>query len=85
MMSVVVEGAGRRLLLTKGAPESVLSRCSAALANDEATSGGGGAGGGGGLSGISTSGRGVVQMTDGMRRSLLERMGQYGGEAWGVG
>jgi hypothetical protein len=31
--------------------------------------------------GIATSGRQVVPQTEGMRRSLLERMGQYGG-AW---
>ncbi|GBF97625.1 calcium-transporting ATPase endoplasmic reticulum-type [Raphidocelis subcapitata] len=33
MMSVVVAGEGRSLLLTKGAPEAVLSRCATALLN----------------------------------------------------
>ncbi|WIA41984.1 hypothetical protein OEZ86_009286 [Tetradesmus obliquus] len=72
MMSVLVEGQGQRLLLTKGAPESVLGRCSHALANaDEA---------GGSSSSSSAAGGGeVVAMTEGMRRSLLERMAQYGG------
>eukprot|EP00878_Enallax_costatus_P002773 GHUV01002963.1.p2 GENE.GHUV01002963.1~~GHUV01002963.1.p2 ORF type:complete len:560 (+),score=121.05 GHUV01002963.1:3990-5669(+) len=36
MMSVLVEGQGQRLLLSKGAPESVLSRCSHALVNSGA-------------------------------------------------
>lgn len=69
-MSVLVEGQGQRLLLTKGAPESVLGRCSHALANaDEA----------GGSSSSAAAGGEVVAMTEGMRRSLLERMAQYGG------
>jgi magnesium-transporting ATPase (P-type) len=84
MMSVLVQGAdGKQLLLTKGAPESVLSRCSSALANAEAA---GAAHGGSGASssGVVTSGRGIVPLTDGMRRALLERMGQYGGERAGA-
>lgn len=75
-MSVLVQGEGQQLLLTKGAPESVLGRCSSALANAEPPPTGGAAAGG---SGIATSGRQVVPLTEGMRRSLLERMGQYGG------
>lgn len=63
-MSVLVEGQGQRLLLTKGAPESVLSRCSHALVNSAVTSGQGE----------------VVGMTEATRRALLERMAQYGGK-----
>jgi hypothetical protein len=77
-MSVLVQGEGQQLLLTKGAPESVLGRCSSALANSEPPPTGGNAAMG---TGIATSGRQVVPLTEGMRRSLLERMGQYGG-AW---
>jgi hypothetical protein len=77
-MSVLVQGEGQQLLLTKGAPESVLGRCSSALANAEPPPSGGNAAMG---TGIATSGRQVVPLTEGMRRSLLERMGQYGG-AW---
>lgn len=74
-MSVLVQGEGQQLLLTKGAPESVLSRCSSALANAEAPpTGAAGVG-----SGIATSGRQVVPLTESMRRALMERMGQYGG------
>lgn len=75
-MSVLVQGEGQQLLLTKGAPESVLGRCSSALANSEPPPSGGNAAMG---TGIATSGRQVVPLTEGMRRSLLERMGQYGG------
>jgi magnesium-transporting ATPase (P-type) len=77
MMSVLVEGQGQRLLLTKGAPESVLGRCSHALANAD----------GGAAPGSSSSAAGggeVVAMTEGMRRSLLERMAQYGGVSFRV-
>lgn len=73
-MSVLVQGEGQQLLLTKGAPESVLGRCNSALANSEPPPTGGSAG-----SGIAAGGRQVVPLTEGMRRSLLERMGQYGG------
>lgn len=75
-MSVLVQGEGQQLLLTKGAPESVLSRCSSALANSEPPPTSGPAASG---SGIATGGRQVVHLTEGMRRSLMERMGQYGG------
>jgi magnesium-transporting ATPase (P-type) len=37
-MSVVVAGEGVRLLLCKGAPESILKRCSSALVNTPGTS-----------------------------------------------
>jgi magnesium-transporting ATPase (P-type) len=73
MMSVLVEGQGQRLMLTKGAPESVLGRCSHALANAGAT--------GSSSSAAGAAGGEVVAMTEGMRRSLLERMAQYGGES----
>jgi hypothetical protein len=76
-MSVLVQGEGQQLLLTKGAPESVLSRCSSALANSEPPPTGGA--GSAGSSGIATGGRQVVPLTESMRRSLMERMGQYGG------
>jgi hypothetical protein len=75
-MSVLVQGEGQQLLLTKGAPESVLSRCSSALANSEPPPTSGAAAGG---AGIAMGGRQVVHLTEGMRRSLMERMGQYGG------
>jgi magnesium-transporting ATPase (P-type) len=74
MMSVLVEGQGQRLLLTKGAPESVLGRCSHALANADAA-------GSSSSSAAGPAGGEVVAMTEGMRRSLLERMAQYGGES----
>lgn len=76
MMSVLVQGEGQQLLLTKGAPESVLSRCSSALANSGPPPTSGAAASG---TGIATGGRQVVHLTEGMRRSLMERMGQYGG------
>jgi magnesium-transporting ATPase (P-type) len=72
MMSVLVEGQGQRLLLTKGAPESVLGRCSHALANADGSSSN--------SSSAGPHGGEVVAMTEGMRRSLLERMAQYGGD-----
>jgi len=78
-MSVLVQGEDQQLLLTKGAPESVLSRCSSALANAEPPPTGGAAGSG---VGIATGGRQVVPLTEGMRRALMERMGQYGGALW---
>jgi magnesium-transporting ATPase (P-type) len=77
MMSVLVEGQGQRLLLTKGAPESVLGRCSHALANADAT----GSSSSSSSSAAGPAGGEVVGMTEGMRRSLLERMAQYGGES----
>lgn len=69
MMSVLVEGQGQRLLLSKGAPESVLSRCSHALVN----------GGGGPPTGADIE---AVGMTDATRRALLDRMAHYGGGFW---
>lgn len=77
-MSVLVAGDGQQLLLTKGAPESVLSRCNSALAN----SGPPPTGSGGGVDqgpGFVVGSKQVVPLTEGMRRSLMERMGQYGG------
>jgi magnesium-transporting ATPase (P-type) len=61
------------LLVCKGAPESVLSRCSHALVS--AATGGGGCGGGG------TAAARAAPMSDAMRRAVMERMGQYGGSA----
>ncbi|KAF8059661.1 CA1 [Scenedesmus sp. PABB004] len=77
MMSVLVEGGGGAFLLTKGAPEAVLGRCSHALANAPADGGGAG-GGAGGAAGGTAAGQ-VVGMSEAMRRGLLERMAQYGG------
>jgi len=70
-MSVLVNSQGRQLLLVKGAPESVLSRCTHALVN----------GGGGTVSagGAAVGGGPVAAMTDGMRASLLRRASGYGG------
>jgi magnesium-transporting ATPase (P-type) len=62
MMSVLCAsagGAGPRLLLVKGAPESVLERCSAALTNEP----GGGAGGGM-----------AEEMTAGLRAALYAKV-----------
>lgn len=70
MMSVAVAGEGRALLLSKGAPESILPRCSHTLLD-----GGAGAGGTGG----------AAAMTDDMRAALLKRMAAYGGWCVGVG
>lgn len=66
-MSVLVRGhgQGQRFLLTKGAPESVLGRCSHTVTNTSATEGGPGQ---------------VVAMTEATRKTLLERMAQYGGK-----
>lgn len=80
MMSVLVQGDGQQLLLTKGAPESVLSRCSSALANSEPPPTSGSTGGAAG--GVALGGRQVVPLTEGMRRSVLEKMGQYGGKRY---
>jgi magnesium-transporting ATPase (P-type) len=78
-MSVVVSSQGRELLLVKGAPESVLSRCSHALIN------GGSSGAPVGLGGMA-AGQGVLAvMTDGMRDALLRRAANYGGGWFGVG
>lgn len=72
-MSVLVDGEGRRLLLTKGAPESVLARCSHALVNDSAAAAAGGAGAG------AAGGGAAVPMTESVRRSILRRSDQFGG------
>ncbi|KAI8472408.1 MAG: hypothetical protein J3K34DRAFT_453784 [Monoraphidium minutum] len=66
MMSVLVSGEGRALLLVKGAPEAVLARCTHALAN---------AGGAGGA----PAGGGAAPLDEGVRRALLARADQYGG------
>jgi len=66
MMSVLVrgQGQGQRFVLTKGAPESVLGRCSHTATNTSPTEGGPGQ---------------VVPMTEAIRTTLLDRMAQYGG------
>lgn len=77
-MSALVAGDGQQLLLTKGAPESVLSRCNSALANAGSPPTGSGGGGDQGR-GFVVGSKQVVPLTEGMRHSLMEKMGQYGG------
>ena len=71
-MSVMCSSNQERLLLCKGAPESIINRCAYALVNSPREGPGGQPE--------------VVAMNQSTRRALLERMAQYGGKGvwcWG--